>query len=170
MDTVVSTFASSLRDHDVELVRTTAADAPAVLDERLDPPVVGAPLDVVGLSLDDLETEVTTDPTDEELFSAATGLTPAVSAIAEYGSVVIQGTDAGEEPVSLYPETHVVVVAASEVREDMTTAIDDIAARIRAGNRSHILATGPSATADMGELVKGAHGPKAVEVVVVTDR
>jgi L-lactate dehydrogenase complex protein LldG len=31
---------------------------------------------------------------------------------------------------------------------------------------SFILATGPSATADMGALVQGAHGPKEVEVII----
>ena len=38
------------------------------------------------------------------------------------------------------------------------------------GNKSVVLATGPSATADMGTLVHGVHGPKDVHVVLVTDR
>lgn len=170
MDAVVSHFASSLSDHDIDLLEAPAADAPAVLESVLEPPVVGAPLDVVGLSLADLSVDVTTDPTLEELFDANTAITPAVSAIADYGSIVLQGTEDGEEPLSLYPETHVAVVAESTIHEDMASAIGGIAEQIRAGNHSHIVATGPSATADMGELVKGAHGPKAVEVLVVTDR
>jgi L-lactate dehydrogenase complex protein LldG len=169
MDAVLSSFASSLADHDVDLVETTVDEAPAAIEDRLEPPVVGAPLDAVGLSLSDLSVDVNTDPSFEDLFDANTGLTPAVSAIADYGSVVLQGTEDGEEPLSLYPETHVAVVAQSTIHEDMAAAIDAVADEIRAGNHSHILATGPSATADMGELVKGAHGPKAVEVVVVTD-
>ncbi|MFW5938598.1 MAG: LUD domain-containing protein [Halanaeroarchaeum sp.] len=170
MDAVVGTFASSLENHDIDLVETTTGAAPETLGALLDPPVVGAPLDEVGVSLQDLPVTVTTDPSFEDLFEARTGLTPAVSAIAEYGSVVLQGTENGEEPLSLYPETHVAVVAESDIHEDMAAAIGDVAEHIRAGEKSHIVATGPSATADMGELVKGAHGPKDVEIVVVTDR
>jgi len=33
-----------------------------------------------------------------------------------------------------------------------------------------ILATGPSATADMGDLVLGAHGPRAVHALLLEDR
>jgi len=32
------------------------------------------------------------------------------------------------------------------------------------------LATGPSATADMGALVRGAHGPERVHVLLIDDR
>ncbi|MFB6081597.1 MAG: LUD domain-containing protein [Halanaeroarchaeum sp.] len=170
METVVSSFAEQVRAHDATVVRATPAEAPEVLDDHLEPPVVGTPLEPVDLSLADLETDVETDPSTEELFAAATGLTPAVAGIADYGSVVLQGTEDGEEPMSLYPETNVVVVAESDITQGMADAIGTIAEEIRAGLRSHVVATGPSATADMGELVLGAHGPKAVTVVVVTDR
>lgn len=170
MDAVVSTFASSLQNHDIDLIETSREEAPEILEDLLDPPVVGAPLGRVGIALDDLAVAVTTDPTFEELFEARTGITHAVSAIAEYGSVVLQGTKNGEEPLSLYPETHVAVVAESDIHEDMSAAIGDVADHIRSGETSHIVATGPSATADMGELVKGAHGPKSVEIVVVSDQ
>ncbi|MFB6268738.1 MAG: lactate utilization protein C, partial [Halobacterium sp.] len=33
-----------------------------------------------------------------------------------------------------------------------------------------VLATGASATADMGEIVTGVHGPQSVHAVVITDR
>jgi L-lactate dehydrogenase complex protein LldG len=170
MDAVVSTFASSLQTYDIDLIETSTEEAPDLLEGLLDPPVVGAPLGRVGIALDDLAVDVTTDPTFEELFEAQTGLTHAVSAIADYGSVVLQGTKNGEEPLSLYPEMHVAVVAESDIYEDMAAAIGDVAEQIRAGENSHIVATGPSATADMGKLVKGAHGPKDVEIVVVTDQ
>ncbi|MFW5900663.1 MAG: LUD domain-containing protein, partial [Halodesulfurarchaeum sp.] len=43
-------------------------------------------------------------------------------------------------------------------------------AEFTAGDLSGILATGPSATADMGATVHGVHGPSEVHVIVVTDR
>jgi L-lactate dehydrogenase complex protein LldG len=39
--------------------------------------------------------------------------------------------------------------------------------RCREDGTDVIVATGPSATADMGALVTGAHGPKAVHAVLV---
>ncbi|MFB6362014.1 MAG: LUD domain-containing protein, partial [Halobacteriales archaeon] len=44
-----------------------------------------------------------------------------------------------------------------------------LAGEFDAGRRSAVLTTGPSATADMGELVTGVHGPGDVHVVAVTD-
>jgi L-lactate dehydrogenase complex protein LldG len=38
------------------------------------------------------------------------------------------------------------------------------------GLDSAVLATGISATADMGATVYGVHGPRAVHAIVITDR
>jgi L-lactate dehydrogenase complex protein LldG len=58
----------------------------------------------------------------------------------------------------------------SEVRAaeaDMPAAFERIGELIREGRDDLILTTGPSATADMGALVKGAHGPREVHVVLI---
>lgn len=94
-------------------------------------------------------------------------MTEATLAIADYGSIVLPSTPEGVEPVSLFPERHVAVLDEADLVESMATAIDRLGERIRADGGSHIVATGPSATADMGALVQGAHGPEHVHVVVV---
>jgi L-lactate dehydrogenase complex protein LldG len=138
----------------------------SVLSTRLETPAVGTPLPFESVSLPDA---VETEPTVVELEAAATGVTAVGYGIADYGSVVIQGGADGEEPVSLYADEHVAVVAASDVLPDMDAAFDRLAADIRGGTGQAIVATGPSATADMGALVKGAHGPIDVTVVVLED-
>lgn len=163
----LATFESSLEAVGVELVSTTAEGFEAALEPHLDAPAVGTPLPFEDVSLPE---SVDTDLTVEGLEAAKTGITAAGYGIADYGSVVIQGDESGEEPVSLYADEHIAVVAASDVLPDMSAAFDRLAADIRSGTGQAVIATGPSATADMGALVKGAHGPIDVTVVVLEDR
>lgn len=162
----LATFESSLTEIGVELVRTSTAEFESALAPLLDAPVVGTPLPFADVSLPDA---VETDPTVADLEAARTGVTAAGYGIADYGSVVVQGGPAGEEPVSLYADEHVAVVAASDVLPDMDAAFDRLAADVRDGTGRAVIATGPSATADMGALVKGAHGPMEVTVVLLED-
>ncbi|TKX73142.1 lactate utilization protein C [Halorubrum sp. GN11_10-6_MGM] len=163
----LATFESSLDEVGVECVRATAGGFEEAVAPLLEEPAVGAPLPFEGVSLPD---EVNTDPTVADLEAASTGVTAAGYGIADYGSVVIQGGPAGEEPVSLYADEHVAVVAADDVLSDMGAAFDRLAADVRDGAGQSIIATGPSATADMGALVKGAHGPMDVTVVLLEGR
>ncbi len=163
----ITTFESSLGEVGVELVQTTSDQFESALIPLLNAPAVGTQLPFENVSLPDT---VETDPTVQELETAETGVTAAGYAIADYGSVVIQGGPDGEEPVSLYADEHVAVIAGSDVLPDMDTTFDRLAEDIRSGTGQAIIATGPSATADMGALVKGAHGPMDVTVVLLEDR
>ncbi|WP_433628173.1 LUD domain-containing protein [Halomicrococcus sp. NG-SE-24] len=168
MDTeVVAEFESSLRRLDVGRTKTTTDEFDDALADVVSRPAVGAPLPFDRVSLPD---EVTVSPTPAELEASATGVTAANFAIASYGSVVIRATPEGTEPVSLFPDRHVAVVRKSDIVPGMTEAFERLGEDIRAGRDSAVIATGPSATADMGSLVRGAHGPKDVQVVVLTDR
>lgn len=148
--------------------RTTAAAFESTLSEAVDAPAVGTALPFEGVSL--AETSVTRDPTPSELDAAATGVTAADFAIANYGSVVVRPDAAGTEPVALYPERHVAVLAESDVVPDMPSAFERLGEAFADGGGDAILATGASATADMGALVEGVHGPSEVHVVVLEDR
>nr|WP_303646753.1 LUD domain-containing protein [Haloarchaeobius salinus] len=150
---------------DVSHDRTTLADLEATLADAVDEPAVGVPLHVDA----DLPDAVATTFTPSELQDAATGVTPARLGIAEYGSVLIRSSAGGDEPVSLSPERHVAVLAAEDVVATGRDAVDWLADEVAAGRGSHVLATGASATADMGGLVEGVHGPNEVHVVLVED-
>lgn len=126
---------------------------------------------VVGVSLPDglgeLPDSVVTDPSPSELRAAATGVTHATLGIADYGSLVLPVTADGVEPVSLFADTHVAVLDTANVVSGMADALAELGPAFREEGESAIVATGPSATADMGALVTGAHGPKAVHAVLV---
>lgn len=100
------------------------------------------------------------------LDQARTGVSAARLAIASYGSLVLDYDGAGEA-VSLLPTRHVAVVRATDVVPDMKAAFQRIGPLLRARPSSLVLATGPSATADMGALVRGAHGPETVHVLIL---
>lgn len=164
----LSRFTEAAERVDATVTHTTAADVEDVLADVIEEPAVGVELDIEGISLSELP--VTLDPTGAAVTGAATGITQAALGIADYGSVVIRETSAGEEPVSLFGETHVAVVAASDIVPDMPTAFEQFGEWMRTDSTDAVIATGPSATADMGALVKGAHGPRAVHIIVVEDR
>lgn len=162
----VDVFETSLNRHDVSSERVTLGAVEQTIERVVEPPAIG-----VELSLDDtrLPSTVVTAPTPAELEAAKTGVTRATYGVAEYGTVVLESTASGTEQASLFPEHHVAVLRERDIVPDMAALFGKLGRQIRAGRSSVVLATGPSATADMGALVKGAHGPKRVTVLVVTD-
>jgi L-lactate dehydrogenase complex protein LldG len=162
--TTLDRFTERLDDFDVSHTLTTPDGVPDAIEAVSDSPAVGVELPD---SLGRLPDVVQTDPSPSDLRAAVPGVTHATLGIADYGSLLLPSTPAGAEPVSLYPDRHVAVLAEDDVVPGMTEALAHLGDRFRADGGDAIVATGPSATADMGALVKGAHGPKAVHAVVV---
>ncbi|WP_424008884.1 LutC/YkgG family protein [Haloferax denitrificans] len=162
----VATFEDSLERLEVGWTHTSPDGLADVLEGLCSDPTIGVPLPYDGVDLPDW---VNTDPTPTDLREANAGVTAAGLGIADYGSVVVQGTPDGVEPVSLFGDLHVAVLRRSDIVPGMPEAFDWLGEEFRTGHSSAIIATGPSATADMGALVKGAHGPKEVHVVILDE-
>ncbi|RLM53285.1 hypothetical protein DVK02_13915 [Halobellus sp. Atlit-31R] len=162
----VATFEDSLERLEVDWTHTSSGSLSSVLEDVCTDPTVGVPLPDDGAAL---PSWVNTDPTPADLREAATGVTAAGIGIADYGSIVLQGTPDGVEPVSLFADRHVAVLRRSDVVSGMPEAFEWLGEEFRTGHSSAVVATGPSATADMGALVKGAHGPKDVHVVILDE-
>lgn len=158
-------FADAAREYGVDPRRVSFEELPGAIEEATVTPAVGTPLPWEGVSLPE---RVTTSPTPADLASAATGVTAASLAIASYGSVVLRADEHGSEPVSLFTDRHVAVLHEDDIAPDMEAAFEWFGETFRETRGSAIVATGPSATADMGSLVQGAHGPEEVEVLVVS--
>ncbi|QCC55940.1 LUD domain-containing protein [Natronorubrum bangense] len=162
----VGRFERALESLEVGVERVPAVDATERIAAVLEAPAVGVPLPFDGASQPE---SVTTRPTAGDLEAARTGVTPATFGIAEYGTVAIESRAVGDEPISLYPDHHVAVVAASDVVPDLGAGFDRLEDCF-ADRKSIVFATGRSATADMGDLVHGVHGPGTVSVIVLEDR
>lgn len=166
-EALVADFGAALEALDVTLSRTASDTFEPSLEGVIERPAVGAPLPYDPVSL--AGTGVVVNPTPAELTAAATGVTGAGLGIAEYGTVMIQSRPGGDEPVSLYPPRHVAVLRQSDIVPGIAEAIDWLGSEFESGRDSVVFATGASATADMGELVRGVHGPGEVHVLLLED-
>lgn len=95
-------------------------------------------------------------------------LTHAFAAVAETGTLVLASSAASPATLAFLPETHLVAVA----RETVVGSFEAAFSRLRTAfpdrlPRAVNLVSGPSRTSDIeGRLVKGAHGPRRLVVIL----
>jgi L-lactate dehydrogenase complex protein LldG len=102
-----------------------------------------------------------------ELATADAGVTDAFAAIATTGSVCVAVDEGDAGYVSLLPRTHICVVDSAAIVARPADVLRPEVARGAGLRRNFVYITGPSATADMGPLVRGVHGPHALHVLVL---
>lgn len=110
---------------------------------------------------------VRAEPTAEEMVNAPAGVTEAFAAVARTGSVCVDVGHQRTGMASLLAPLHIAVVAAETI---VPQPRDLFRADVLDGKgltRSFVFITGPSATADMGPLVRGVHGPHRIHVIVL---
>jgi L-lactate dehydrogenase complex protein LldG len=103
-----------------------------------------------------------------ELDSVGAALTGCALAIAETGTIVLDGSPiCGRRALTLVPDHHVCVVRRDQVVASVPDAIERLAEAARAGSPITFV-SGPSATSDI-ELnrVEGVHGPRKLDVVLL---
>jgi len=106
--------------------------------------------------------------TARELDAADAVLTGCALAVAETGTIVLDGSAAcGRRALTLVVDHHVCVVRAGQIVADVPDAIAALR-RMDATRRPITFVSGPSATSDIEfERVEGVHGPRRLDVVVV---
>jgi len=98
----------------------------------------------------------------------AVGITGSYCAIAETGTLMLLSGPDAPATVSLLPETHVAVVAASRIVAAMEDAWNLARSELSELPRAVNFVSGPSRTGDIEQtIVLGAHGPYRVHVIVV---
>lgn len=97
-------------------------------------------------------------------------LSRAFAGVAESGTLVLLSGPDNPTTLNFLPDTHVVMVAGDDIAGDYEAAF----ARIRALYGAHEmprtvnLVTGPSRSADIEQtLILGAHGPRALHILIV---
>ena len=104
----------------------------------------------------------------ERLAGIPGALTAAAGAVAETGTVVLDGGPGqGRRAISLLPDFHICVVFAAQIVECVPSLIRRLAAA--AGERRPFtFISGPSATADIEfDRVQGVHGPRQMDMILV---
>ncbi len=113
------------------------------------------------------DSRVVADPTPDQMVHSAAGVTEAFAGVASTGSVCIDVSYQRTGMVSLLAPLQIAVVAAESI---VPRPRDLFRADILDGKglkRDFVFVTGPSATADMGPLVRGVHGPHKLHIIVV---
>lgn len=102
----------------------------------------------------------------ERLHSAEAGVFRAEWGLAPQGVMAVELPSDAMGTVSLVPETSVVFLPAESVFADGALLFEKLGNAFEEGRTNWVIVSGPSATADMGALVQGVHGPAGVHVVV----
>jgi L-lactate dehydrogenase complex protein LldG len=83
------------------------------------------------------------------------GITSAVGAIAETGTIILGDHTTSSRLAAVAPWTHVAVIKREQIHPDLTAALTALP-----DDPNLIFVTGPSKTADVeGILIEGVHGP-----------
>lgn len=107
------------------------------------------------------------DPPDEQIIHSDVGVTSSFAGVARTGSVCLDPASQRSGLISLLPTTHVAVLNAEHIVPRPRDLFDESADGPTTGNRNVLFITGPSATADMGPLVKGVHGPGILHILLL---
>jgi len=105
-------------------------------------------------------------PNDDQLSTADAGVTEAFAGIARTGSICI-AMGSMRAQASLLMPLHVAVLPAERIVARPRDLFDPKGIGAEALKRNLVFVTGPSATADMGPLVRGVHGPHRLHILVV---
>ena len=99
------------------------------------------------------------------------GITGVTSALAATGSLVLESGAGRHRSTSLLPDVHIALMRAEQILPDLESwqqAQQQLGYPAFTNSSNTTVVTGPSKTADIGhELVKGAHGPREVHIVIL---
>jgi len=191
---VVEQLVDRLVDYRAWVAEVPAADVARIVAERLDqaesvvvPPglegdVVAQLPDALRLTVDATEArtgrtgEQATDRlaaaehrihTIDELDATSAVVTASRVSVAQTGTIMLDGDDdCGRRMITLVPDHHVCLVPASTIVEIVPEAVERIDL-----TRPVTMISGPSATSDIElQRVEGVHGPRQLDVIIITDR
>lgn len=142
------TVSTASRPEAVGEVRRLVGERPVVVDGQHDLTGVADGLAVVG------------DP-----WQAEVGVTSALIAVADTGTIVVGSSPETPRSTSLVPPVHVALVPESRLVHTYAEAVERLAA-MRPIPSGVAFITGPSSSGDIElTLVRGVHGPAEVHVV-----
>ncbi|MFI0238717.1 lactate utilization protein C [Streptomyces sp. NPDC016845] len=172
VEETVELLAENLADYRAIVHRTTSAEVrrtiARLLSERGSRTVV-VPPELPSQWLAEVDATLIRDRaanTPAELAEADSVVTACAVAVAETGTLVLDGSpDQGRRRITLVPDHHICVV---RVPDQVVSAVPQALERLDP-RRPLTWISGPSATSDIElDRVEGVHGPRTLEVVLVS--
>jgi L-lactate dehydrogenase complex protein LldG len=101
-------------------------------------------------------------------------VTGAFAGIAETGTLMLRSGPDSPSTLNFLPDTHMVVLRASQIRKSYEDGWDDIRRQMESQSnslpRTVNFITGPSRTGDIEQkILMGAHGPRRLHIVLIED-
>jgi L-lactate dehydrogenase complex protein LldG len=106
-------------------------------------------------------------PSDEQLSTADVGVSAAFAGVASSGSVCIAMGAPLSATASLLMPLHIVLLSPDRIVSRPRDLFDPLCLGGEGLRRDLVFITGPSATADMGPLVLGVHGPRRLHILLL---
>ena len=110
---------------------------------------------------------VRAEPSSDEMVNSPAGVTEAFAGVARTGSVCVDVGYQRTGMASLLAPLHIAVLAAETIVPQPRDLFRSDLLGGKGLTRSFVFITGPSATADMGPLVRGVHGPHRLHIIVL---
>ncbi|MEU1274799.1 LUD domain-containing protein [Streptomyces sp. NPDC005799] len=173
VEETVDLLAENLADYRAIVHRCAAGELAALVGRLLaergsKTVVVPAGLDAEWLSGAEVEHIADLgDSTPHELDRVGSVVTACALAVAETGTIVLDGSpDQGRRRITLVPDHHICVIRVpGQVVSSVPQALERLAP-----DRPLTWISGPSATSDIElDRVEGVHGPRTLEVVLVSE-
>ena len=111
--------------------------------------------------------KVIIQPSKEEFRNVRAGVTDAFCAVASTGSVCVGVADNFASPITMLTRKHIVVVDSKTIVPRPSDLFSEEYLEGKGLKRSFSFITGTSATADMGPLVRGVHGPGKLHIIIL---
>ena len=111
--------------------------------------------------------KVVTEPTEKQLKTIRCGVTDAFGAVKSTGSVCVEVSQGLTSPASMLTRKHIVVVDVNTIVPRPRDVLSEEYLDGKGLFKSFSFITGSSATADMGPLVRGVHGPGQLHIIIL---
>ena len=112
---------------------------------------------------------VVTGRSRSDLAACDIGVTDTFAAVATTGTICVRVNPGYSGYVSLLARTHIAVVSPTRIVERPGDLFREDCLNGEGLREDFVYITGPSATADMGPLVRGVHGPHFLHILVLPD-
>lgn len=142
------------------LLKITGSDDAVLLAETAD-------LDPGLFSVFKQNSKVITNPTAEQMSGIKTGVTDTFCGVAKTGSVCVSVSENNTIYFSMLTRKHIAVVDGNAIVPRPQDLFSEKYLEGKGLTKSFTFITGPSATADMGPLVRGVHGPGELHIIIL---
>jgi L-lactate dehydrogenase complex protein LldG len=166
---VVALFCARVSEYQATVTRVAAADLAGTVSDLCRGQRIAVPPGGPDV-LRGVEVVIDDPPLSPEALDQLDGvMTGCALAIAETGTIVLDGGQrSGRRALTLVPDRHICIVEAASIVAGVPDAVAALAGAAAEG-RPITLVSGPSATSDIElDRVEGVHGPRTLDVVVVS--